>query len=117
MAEIQITAKKKIGDEDREAVIGFDFGDDLDDASGKFGKDVVFTNFRASAKITAQAAMRRYLDAGLSGEQVAEKMTAWKPGVALERAAIDPVKALMAKWGTMSKDEKQKLLGALREQG
>ena len=115
MAEIQVTAKKKIGDEDKEAVIAFDFGENIEDASAKFGADVVFTNFRASAKITAQAAMRRYLEAGLSADQVAEKMKAWKPGVALERAAVDPVKAILAKWGTMSKEEKTKLLSDLRE--
>ena len=117
MAGIVITAKKKIGDEDKEATISFDFGENLEEASSKFGADVVFMNFRASAKITAQAAMRRYLEAGLSAEQVAEKMAAWKPGVALERAAIDPVKAIKAKWGEMSKEEKQALLASLREQG
>jgi len=115
MAEIQVTAKKKIGDEDKAAVINFDFGENLEDASAKFGADVVFTNFRASAKITAQAAMRRYLESGLSAEQVAEKMAAWKPGVALERAAIDPVKAIKAKWTTMSDAEKQALLADLRK--
>ena len=117
MGAIQITAKKKIGGEDKVAIIDFDFGEDLDEASKLFGADVVFTNFRASAKITAQAAMRRYIDGGLSAEQVAEKMAGWKPGVALERAAIDPVKAILGKWETMSKEEKQKLLSDLREKG
>jgi len=114
MVEVAITAKKKMGDEDREATISVDFGDSLQEAVEMFGEDVVFSNFKASAKITAQAAMRRYIESGLNADQIAEKMDTWKPGVALERV-IDPIKALMGKWAKMSPEEKKELLTALKE--
>ena len=112
--EAIIVAKKQMGDEVREATISFDFGEDLADAAAKFGEEVVFSNFKASAKITAQAAMRRYLENGLNADQIADKMGAWKPGVALERA-IDPVKALLSRWGSLPEDERVDIIRKLKE--
>jgi len=114
MGEIVITAKKKMGDEERECSISYDFGDTLADAVEMFGEEVVFSNFKGSAKITAQAAMRRYIESGLNADQITDKMSIWKPGVALERA-IDPVKALLGRWGKMDQGEKAEVLRQLKE--
>jgi hypothetical protein len=113
MSDIEIKAKKVIGDETKDAIIFYDFGDNLDEALEKFDKNVIFTNFRASAKITAQAAMRRYLEAGKDAEAIVELMKSWKPGVALERKS-DPVAAFKAKFAAMSEEEKIKALAELK---
>jgi hypothetical protein len=62
MALTEIKATKKPGDVEKEAAIAYDFGANLDDAAGKFGAEVVFTNFKRTAVITAQAAIRRMLE-------------------------------------------------------
>ena len=113
MALTQITAKKKIGDVDKEASINYDFGADLNEMAQKFGKEVVFTNARGSFIITAQAAMRRYLETGKSPKEIADLMTAWKPGVALARV-VDPVAAITAAWGSMSEEQKADVLRKLK---
>ena len=114
---IEISAKKEIVKDDpssvKTATIIYDFGKDLNEMVEKFTDDVVFTNARASFKITAQSAMRRYLSSGLGQEEVAGKMAAWKPGVAIERT-VDPVAALLGKWGSMSKEEQADVLKKLK---
>jgi len=113
MSEIEIKAQAKIGDETREAVIFCDLGDDCPDAIDKFGDTVVFTNFRASAKITAQSAIRRYLKVGKSQEEVVSLMANWKPGVAIERIS-DPVAAFKAKFASMNPQEQAAALEDLK---
>jgi hypothetical protein len=113
MAE-EITATKEIGGEKKTVVIYVDLGEDCEDAVTKFTGPVVFSNFKRSAVITAQAAMRRYMEAGKGQEEVAVAMKDWKPGVALERVA-DPVGALKARFATMTEEEKQEVINKLME--
>ena len=113
MGQIEIKAKKVIGDETKDVVVYYDFGENLEQALDLFDEKVIFSNFRASAKITAQAAMRRYLEAGKSVEEIAELMKNWKPGVALERKS-DPVAAFKAKFASMSEADKIKALAELK---
>lgn len=113
MASEQITAKlPKTG---KETAINYDFGDNLEDATAKFGEEVVFSNFKRCAVITAQAGMRRMMEAGKSQEEIQNTYDTWKPGVALVRT-VDPVGALMAKFGKMSDEEKANLLQMLKDQ-
>jgi len=114
MADVEIKAKKKVGDEDKEATIYVDFGEDLEDAITKFGESVVFSNFKASVKITAQAAMRRYLEAGKSSEEVVKLMAVWKPGVAIERAS-DLAATFKAKFASMTPEEQISTLADLKK--
>ena len=113
MSEVEIKAQVKVGDESREAVIYADLGDDLPNAVDMFGDAVVLSNFKASAKITAQSAIRRYLKAGKSQEEVVSLMKTWKPGVAIERIS-DPVAAFKAKFASMSKEEQAAALEDLK---
>ena len=106
---IEITARKMVDGVQQEAVIASDLGDTLEDAIEKFGDEVVFSNFKQSAKITAQAAMRRYLESGLDNSAIAEKMSAWKPGVTLDRT-IDPVSTLRNMLKGKTKKEKEQIL-------
>ena len=110
---VEISATFKKGDEDRECTILFDFGGDITAAIEKFGGDVVYSNFVRASKVTAQAAMRRLMEAGKTDEEVTTTMESWKPGVALERT-VDPVAALMAKFSKMDPAEQAKLLADLQ---
>ncbi len=78
----------------------------------KFGKDTVYANFVRSSVITAQAAMRRYLEDGKSEEEIADKMANWKPGVPMERA-VDPIAATISKFAKMDEAAKNALLEQL----
>jgi len=114
MSDIAVKSTKKIGDVEKEAVIYYDFGDNLEEALDKFDETVIFTNFRGAAKITAQGAMRRYLVAGKSPEEIVKLMANWKPGVALERIS-DPTAAFKAKFMTMTSAEQAAALSDLRD--
>lgn len=108
----EVKATKEIGGEKKEVVCLVDLGDNLEDAVERFGGEVVFSNFKRAATITAQAAMRRFLEQGMSDNLVADKMNSWRPGVALERN-VDPVAALKAKFAKMSPEERAALLAEL----
>jgi len=110
---IEITAKKEVEGVAKIATIVYDFGENLAEMSKKFKDEVVFSNARANFKITAQGAMRRYLSAGKNPEEIAELMSKWVPGVALERT-VDPVALLLGKWGTMSEADKADVLKKLK---
>ena len=106
----EITATK----DDNTATISYDFGESCADACEKFGEDVVFAGFVKSAKITAQSAIRRYLNSGLEEGDIQGKMDAWKPGVALERVT-DPVGAIKNKFASLSEDDKLALIKQLKD--
>ena len=115
MANIEITASKEINGEKKSAVISFDFGENAADAINRYGDDVVFSQFVAAAKITAQSAMRRMLEAGKTQEEIAAKMSSWRPGVALTREAVDPITAALGRFGTMTPEEQKAFIAALKE--
>lgn len=108
----EITANKTVEGDERTASIVTDLGDNLEDATAKFGADVVFSNYKRAVTITAQAAIRRMLEQNLEQDTVTNKMASWKPGVALDRS-VDPVAALKAKMSTMTPEEKAALLEEL----
>ncbi len=108
----EIKASKKIDGEDRAAAIAYDFGDTLKIAVEKFGADVVFTNFKRTATITAQAAIRRMLEASKSEEEIASAMATWMPGVALERN-VDPVASLVGQWDSYTPEKQKEILAKL----
>ena len=112
-SSIVVSVKKEVEGELKTASISYDFGANVEEMIEKFKGDVVFTNARANMKITAQGAMRRYLVAGKSQDEITSLMASWIPGVALERT-VDPVALLMGKWGSMTDEEKKEVLAKLK---
>ena len=109
----EIKATKKINGVDKEATILFDFGGSVEAAIEKFGSNVVYSNFVRSSVITAQAAMRRFLEDGLGQDEIEAKMADWKPGVSLERT-YDPLAALLNKMATMTPEEREAAIEKLK---
>ncbi len=116
MAMTEITAKKKIGDVEKVATVTYDFGANLDEMTKKFGAEVVLSNARANMVITAQGAMRRYIETGKSQTDIAGIMASWKPGVALARQ-VDPVAALTSQWSTFTPERQAEILRQLKGAG
>jgi hypothetical protein len=112
MSEAKVITAK-VPSTGRECSIAYDFGSNCDEAVEKFGDEAVFSAFVSKSVITAQSAMRRFMEAGLSDEEIQAKMDTWKPGVAMERT-VDPVAALMGKFGSMTAEEQQELLSKLQ---
>tara|TARA_R100000808_G_C2149869_1_gene158416 strand:+ start:1454 stop:1795 length:342 start_codon:yes stop_codon:yes gene_type:complete len=109
MANVSIKATKN----DNTATVDYDFGDDVNAAVELFGADVVFAGFVKSATITAQANMRRHLEAGASDEDIQAKMADWKPGVVTRRTK-DPVGAIKKKFGSMDAEAQKELIKHLK---
>lgn len=107
--EINVKAPKA---GDREFIGSYDFGENCDEAIEKFGKDVVFSSFVSAQTVRAQAVVRSMLEAGKSDAEITTELAAWKPGVQRMRN-IDPQAAILAKWGTMSQEEKDDFLAKL----
>lgn len=102
----------------RKIELEYDFGDNLEDAVAKFGADVVFSAFVASAKVDAQALVRRHLKSNVpavegvsperpyTDEEIEAKLATWKPGIKAERTAAsigEKAEALISKMSEADK--------------
>ena len=113
MKTYEVTAKKQIGDEQREVTVTTEFGETVEESVQAFGGDVVNSNFIANAKIALQAAMRRLMEAGKADVEIAATCADWRPGVSIQRS-VDPAAAMLAKFGSMTADEQAEYIEALK---
>ena len=109
MAAIEVTANKGT----RSLTVSYDFGDNLNHATEKFGEDVVFSNMQQSMKISLQALIRRGFDKGLDDDAIMSQADAWIPGVAAQRS-VDPIATITAKWASLDADARAELLQKLK---
>jgi len=91
-----------------------DLGDNLDDAIAKFSAYVVYSNFKANAKITAQSRMRSLAEKGKSDDEIQVALSAWKPGVAAERV-VDPMASIMSKFASLPADKQAEIIDKLSQ--
>ena len=63
----------------KSGTVEYDFGDDLQEATDKFGGEVVFSNFRQHAVVALQNVISGALKAGKDVQEVVNK---WKLGMA-----------------------------------
>jgi hypothetical protein len=84
----------------------FDFGGDVNAAVALFGAEVVYSGFVRSAVITAQAILRKGIEAGLSEADCIAKISAWKPGVSQTRV-VDTTAAFLRKFEALTPEEQK----------
>lgn len=109
----QVLATYKKGDVEKELVAEYDFGANLEEAKAKFGEAVVFSNYVRSAKITLQAAMRRWAAAGLDDATIADKVSKTVIGIAAERI-VDPIAAMLNKFEALDPAAQAELIAKLK---
>ena len=82
-----ITAKLGKEDDAPSVTVKYDFGDNLEDATDKFGDEVVYKRFRAAGVIDVQALIRRHMGGEEPKDQKAIQaiVDEWKPGVTKAR--------------------------------
>lgn len=108
---VEVTAKApKL---DKEATVLVDLGENAADAIARFGEDVVFSNYIANVKIGVQSGIRRYIEAGLSPEDIQAKFDNFKPGTTMDRV-VDPIAALAAKMSKMTPEEREEAFNKLK---
>jgi len=105
--EVKATSPKT----NTEAIVNYDFGDDLNSAVALFGEEVVFEFFEATATIRLQAGIRSCLERGVDTQAYA---STWKPGVKAPSIAADPMSAAKAAFTRMTDEEKAAFLESLR---
>lgn len=123
--ETEVKAKRK--GNDHVVTVGYDFGDNLNEAIELFGEDVIFAKFKQAAIVDFQSVLRRHMftetDEGdsiittdVSSEDVAliEAVADWKPGVST-RVTKTPKEKAMAALKGMSPEEIEQMLAELDE--
>lgn len=90
-----------------------DWGETPEETIKMYGGAAVDSNALASAVVTIQGGIRRLLKAGKSPEEIQSTFKDWKLGVAIARVS-DPTAAVMAKWPSMSEEERAKFLTDLK---
>jgi len=90
-----------------------DLGENLDEMSSKFGADAVYQAAKGAFVVAIQNMIRARRTAGMDQAATQEAVNSWAPG---QRSSIqvDPVQALLCKWGSMSDEEKKELMTKLK---
>lgn len=113
---MEVTAQGKTSDGTaRSVTVDYDFGENLEEAVGLVGEAVVFANYKASAKITLQALVRRHIAAGDDDDKIVAAVDAWKPGMPSERKVKDPTKNILEAWPKMSEADRADFLRQLKD--
>ncbi len=108
---LEVTAKVTDGPS---ATVTYDFGENVDAMTEKFGKEVVFTTARQQMKIQLQAAIRRALTSEPRRDAVA-MAAMWKPGVIADRV-VDPLAVAKQYFASLTDPaEKKAFLENLRD--
>ena len=111
--EVRATGKNPQGAE-IETTVMLNLGQNIAEAIELFGEEVAFTLFLQAAKIAAQAAMRRLIEAGQSEQEVTNFMASWKPGAPAGARLVTPEASLARAMSGMSAEEKTAFLDSLR---
>jgi len=112
---IEVSAKLGKAADGPSATVSYVFGGDLAAAEAKFGADVVLSNAVANMKVTLQSIIRRMLKAGNNAADIQKAVASWVPGVAIARAAVNPIEAIKAKFRGASPADRMKLIAELQE--
>lgn len=114
MKDFTVTAKAKKGDETVDATIVVKAPETVEEAIEVCGGPAVLSNALANWKITLQSAIRRYVTAGKTVEEIQTAMKDLKMGVAIERVS-DPKAAMLAKFSAMTDEEKAAFIAELQQ--
>ena len=118
MKKVTITAKVPAKDDQPElgpASVEVDFPETLDEAKQMYGEEAVLSNAFAGWKVTIQGAIRSALKRGESPEAIQARLGNAKMGVAVQRAAMDPEQAFLAKYASATPEEKKAMLKKLQQ--
>uniref|UniRef100_A0A6H2A541 Uncharacterized protein n=1 Tax=viral metagenome TaxID=1070528 RepID=A0A6H2A541_9ZZZZ len=110
-----IEVKAKLGKEagGAAATIYVNAPETLEEAEKAYGAEEVLSNAIANWKVTIQAGIRRMLAGGSVQDTIQAAYKDCKMGTALARVS-DPRAAIIAKWGSMSKEERASMLADLK---
>lgn len=110
MAREEVT-KNRTKEPVRSVTCTYDFPDDINGMIESWGGDVVYSNAKANARVSAQSVINGGIVKGLTDEQIQERLDRWKPGVALEAAQEDPVQ----QYKKMSAEEREEFIRKIQE--
>jgi hypothetical protein len=125
MALETVSAKYQVKDENGDTVmvegkaqmascdVEYDFRDDLNSAIEFTTEEIVFSQYKAAAKVALQNVMRTKLKAGHTVDQIQTIVDAWTPGMVMDRTPVDPSQAVEAAWLTWTPEKKEAFLAKL----
>lgn len=95
--------------------IEYDFGDDLADATEKYGEAVVYDLYKAAASIKVRNIARSALLNGKAPEEVVKLASSYVLGTSFSMGPRDPVRTAETAVGRMSPEEEKQFILKLKE--
>lgn len=93
--------------------VDYDFGDNLDQAIELCGPEAVHSNYKANARVGLQAIIRGKLKAGHTPETIQASVKEWRPGMVMDKVAVDPAVAIKAVFASYSPEKQAEFLKSL----
>ena len=97
-----------------EAVVFVDYADEINEAVERYGEEAILSNAFANWKVVLQAGIRNGLKAGLTQEQLQEKLGSSIMGVAATGGRVDAQTAFIAKFKMATPEGQAEMLDMLR---
>ena len=107
-----------------EVAVEYNFGENLNEAVGTFGEDVVFNTFVREAVVGLQSFVRRQLtkevegevvETGITQDELQAKVNEWKPGI-VTRTKKSKIEKMADQTKDMSEEELRELLSMVKSQ-
>lgn len=111
---VQAKVPAKDGQPEKSASVDVNFATSINEAKEMFGEEAVLSNAFANWKVTLQSNIRTSLKSGQDQKAIQDKLGQSKMGVAIQKGAVDPVQAFMARFATSTPEEQSKMLGELK---
>lgn len=116
--KLTIKATGKVGEgENAERVEGsiqYDVGENLQEATSKFGEELVHDLFKRALTVKVQAAIRREIENGAHPDDLQQILGSWDPSQT-HTVRKDPKSSILKDFASLSEEEKMEILEALRE--
>ena len=101
--------------EDKSAAVLVNYGETIEESIQLFGAEAMNSNAFANWRVTLQAGLRRGLIAGKTQDQLQADFAAAKMGVATAGGRVDPIQASLARYKSMTSEERKAYLTQLKE--
>jgi len=99
------TISTKTGDLEA-VVIQFEIDEAIDDATARYGHEVVHSRYKAQLIIDLQAFIRTKLKAGIDASTIQTSVDSWKPGVkSRPKSALEKADDFLSKLTDEQRDE------------
>ena len=112
--EATVPENAEKGVKEMSAAVSVDYGETAEESIKMFSSEAVNSNAFANWRVTLQSSIRSALKAGLSVEEIQNRLSQAKMGTTIAGVKVDPQQAFIAKFKVATPEKQAEMLEMLR---